>query len=167
MPVLRAAELSRNLARLSQLGGVFRPSIRVRPLTGEAKFNIRLVDVGRCGATSPLHAGPQNARTRGIITVGTSVHDDEAMLLAHVEGLERYSTCVFHDHQFVVASANELGADAIALDSLPQCSATELAHPKCRTVAPQKNVAIRWVRGWSIFDARVVHIPAALVYLNV
>jgi ribosomal protein S12 methylthiotransferase accessory factor len=162
------ADLQRDLARLAQpIGGVFRPSIRVRPLTGEPKFFIRLADVGKCGSMPSRPATARVERPRPVISVGTSVGEDDAMFLAHAEGLERYATCAVHDGQFVVASANELGSQALDLESIPRCSAEELRHPKCRLVTPRKDVEMRWVRGWSMFESRMVHVPAALVYLHV
>jgi len=161
--------LRRALAQLAQpMGGVFRPSVQVEPRSGEAKFSIRMVDVGKPskGGGSLVRTSGQH-RPRGITGVGTSLADDEALFLAHAEALERYATCVFHDEQFILATATELGREAMDLDTLPKCSTAELRHPNCRLVAPLKTVALKWVPAWSMLESRVVHVPASLVYLNV
>jgi ribosomal protein S12 methylthiotransferase accessory factor len=85
---------------------------------------------------------------------------------AAAEALERYSSCFYDDRQFLWASANELGSDALDLDTIPHCSAAELSHPRCPLHLPDKDAPIRWVRGLSLLDGRLVWIPAVMVFLH-
>jgi ribosomal protein S12 methylthiotransferase accessory factor len=92
--------------------------------------------------------------------------DERALFLALVEGLERYSTCVHKEEQFIWAAADELGRDALDLDTLPKCSKTELLNPRCPLRQPTKTEPIRWVRGLSLREGRIVYIPAVMAYLT-
>jgi ribosomal protein S12 methylthiotransferase accessory factor len=96
---------------------------------------------------------------------GVGLDDKEAQLRARGEALERYCSSVFKKEQFVVATAEELGHAAVDLDTIPRCSALELANPLCPLIAPDKKKPIRWVRGISLLDGRLVYLPVVLVYL--
>jgi ribosomal protein S12 methylthiotransferase accessory factor len=89
-----------------------------------------------------------------------------AARLAVVEAAERYASSFYDDRQFVRASARELGADALDLDTIPRCSAAELADPRCPVTLPDDTAVIRWVRGVSLITRRCVHVPAVLAYMN-
>jgi len=87
-------------------------------------------------------------------------------MLALAEALERYSACVLRPGQLTLASAEQLGDQALDLDTIPRCSDTELADPSCPLTAPSKKAVIRWVRALSLLDGRVVFVPAVMVYLS-
>jgi ribosomal protein S12 methylthiotransferase accessory factor len=94
--------------------------------------------------------------------------DESAALIPSLaEGLERYSTAVYHNEQFLWATAEELGADALDLDTVPRCSALELQHPKCPLIRPDKTQRIRWVKAISLLGARPVYVPAIMVYSHI
>ena len=95
---------------------------------------------------------------------GSAVDDDDALIPAIAEGLERYSIGLVRSSQFTVASAEDLGDMALDLDSIPTCSDKELTNPKCPLVRADKNVPIRWVRGVSLSDFREIYIPAVMVF---
>jgi ribosomal protein S12 methylthiotransferase accessory factor len=88
----------------------------------------------------------------------------ERNVRAHSEALERYCTSMFSEGQFVIATAAELGSEALDLDSIPKCSRTELAHPKCPLIIADKTQPIRWVRGISLLDGRPIYLPAVMVF---
>jgi ribosomal protein S12 methylthiotransferase accessory factor len=95
---------------------------------------------------------------------GSGLTAEDAMVPALVEGLERYSTGVCRDEQFIFASAAELGAKSLNLDEVPRCSDRELAHPKCPLILPDKQKPIRYVQGLSLLDGRPVYVPAVMAY---
>jgi ribosomal protein S12 methylthiotransferase accessory factor len=97
---------------------------------------------------------------------GSGFNDEEAKFLALMEGLERYSACIFEKDQLVWATGNELAESAIDLERIPRCSAVELSHAKCPLRAPDKSKPIRWVRALSLFDGALVYVPAVMVYLD-
>ncbi len=98
---------------------------------------------------------------------GSGITRSESTLRALAETLERYSSCIYDDRQFLWATAADLGGEALDLDTLPRCSDTEYAHPRCPVVPPDKHAPIRWVRGINLHDGRVAWIPAVLCYLNI
>src|SRR5699024_6187160 len=93
--------------------------------------------------------------------------DESAELKSMAETLERYCSCTYKDNQFIYATANELGEDALDLDSIPMVSEKELQHPHCLIKRPDKSKRIRWVKGMSLTRKRPVYIPAVMVYLYI
>lgn len=130
----------------------------------------KLISEGRDGIVDiPSELAPgrfSQSRVGPIDGAGGGLDRQEACLRAMAEALERYSSSVYEERQFIWATANELGAEAIDLDTLPRCSEQEYAHPRCPIVPPDKEAPLRWVRGVSLMDGRVVWVPAVLVYLN-
>ena len=137
-------------------------------LPGEPNFPIHsssLGDVNQVLNLSPhwlkgkLNVGALNG-------AGGDVDADLSRIKAIAEGLERYSSCVYDERQFIWATAEELGDEALDLDTLPRCSTAELSHPRCPVLAAHKRAPLRWVRGISLTSSRPVWIPAILVYLH-
>lgn len=98
---------------------------------------------------------------------GTGVDPEHARIVACAEALERYANCLYDDAQLRWASANEIGAEALDLDTLPRCSATELADPHCPVVLPDKDGQMRWIRGVDLRTRKSSWIPAVLVYMHI
>ncbi|WP_077706053.1 YcaO-like family protein [Virgibacillus dokdonensis] len=96
---------------------------------------------------------------------GGDVDREEARLKAYAEALERYCNAVYTEDQFIFATANELGEEALNLDTVPICSEQELASPYCPVRKPDKNEKIRWVKGMSLTQERPIWIPAIMAYL--
>lgn len=96
---------------------------------------------------------------------GADLDPSLAWVKALVEAAERYATMVFDAKDFVEASANELGNDALDLRRLPRCSQRELADPRCPMRLPNPEGRIRWVRGLSLFTHREVLVPAVMAHL--
>ncbi|MGE3508715.1 MAG: YcaO-like family protein [Vicinamibacterales bacterium] len=135
---------------------------------GEPAFSIATARMGDIWQTM---AGPRDGDASGgplmsLDGAGGGLTPDVARIRAIGESLERYCSCVYDDKQFICATANELGADALALDGIPRCSEQELAHPRCPLVRPDKDAPIRWVRGVSLLDGRCLWVPAVMVYLQ-
>jgi ribosomal protein S12 methylthiotransferase accessory factor len=98
---------------------------------------------------------------------GVGLSAEEALVPALAEGLERYSSGLCRDEQFVYASADELGRDALDFDGIPRCSKRELSHLRCPLTLPDKGKPIRWLRGLSLMDGRMTYIPAIMVYSHI
>jgi ribosomal protein S12 methylthiotransferase accessory factor len=99
---------------------------------------------------------------------GSDDDPDQAIVRSVAEAAERYANCVFSPESVITASANELGVDALDLDTLPKCSARELADPKCPVKNPVKDQPIRWIKGVSLTrHGAPVHIPLMLTHLYV
>ncbi len=147
---------------LQPRGGLFASVLRAKPRPGDLDLVTRIVQMGDL---AQLGAGD----TKGSYTPtgsGTALREDDAMLIALAEALERYCACTSSEDQFIRASASELGASALDLDSIPRCSASEYAHTLCPLVPPDKKKPIRWVRGLSLLDGTMKYVPAVMVYLR-
>jgi ribosomal protein S12 methylthiotransferase accessory factor len=148
---------------LQPLGsGLFTAAVTHEAGAGDAFLVTRVTSMGSLGVIWPEVAKRGNASS--IHGTGTGLDEQDALIPALAEGLERYSTAAFRHEQFIWATAQELGREAIDLETIPRCSATELAHLKCPLVTPNKSKPIRWVRGFSLLDGRLVWLPVVMVY---
>jgi ribosomal protein S12 methylthiotransferase accessory factor len=148
-------------------GGLFTTIVRARSGTGVPDFATRIVelgDLGRLGANGWTRPVAGNL-ARSVTGAGTGLCDEDATLLALAEALERYCTCIYRKEQFIWASGNELGKEALDLNSLPKCSNAEISNPKCPLSVADQNSPIRWVRGLSLLDGRLVYLPVVMIYL--
>jgi ribosomal protein S12 methylthiotransferase accessory factor len=147
------------------LGGLFDGRTRARPGSDEPRLITHLVRVGDLAQLfrrqSAFHSGRE--RLVNVTGVGLGLTDEEAELPAVCEALERYCCVAFVADDFTIASAEELGSEALDLDRIPRCSDKELAHPKCPLIAPNKSLPIRWVTGLSLHSGKKTYIPAVMV----
>lgn len=159
-----------NLEKLVQpLGGLINRVDSLPIYPGEPDFPIRLASLGDISEALLLvkQATPGRSISGDMNGAGGSVDPEESRIKAIAEGVERYSSCVYHEDQFIWATAAELGEDAIDLQKIPLCSEQELAHPKCPVVKPRMDAPIRWVKGLSLHSGREVWVPAVMTYLHI
>ncbi len=147
------------------LGGLFGGHTRVRPGSDEPRLITSLVRVGDLAQLFRQQTTLPSSRERpvNITGVGIGFTDEEAELPAACEALERYCGVAFVADDFTVASAEELGSEALDLDRIPRCSEKELSHPKCPLIAPSKTLPIRWLTGLSLHSGKKTYIPAVMV----
>jgi ribosomal protein S12 methylthiotransferase accessory factor len=129
----------------------------------EPRISIQSAHVGNPGQ---LTRHIDDVRKTTATGTGSGLNTEDCVLPCLAEVLERYCTRTVRTGQFILATANELGSEALDLDTIPRCSETELAHPKCQLNHPDKSARIRWVRGLSLFDGRPVYLPVVMVYLT-
>ncbi len=144
----------------------------VTPLSiqpGEPRFPIACAAVGDIGQALPSVAHSLEGRSAAgsLDGAGGSIDYEESRIRAIGEALERYSSCAYDEKQLLWASAEELGEEALDLETLPRCSQRELAHARCPLRAVDRQAPLRWVRGISLQDGRLVWIPAVMVYLHI
>lgn len=151
------------------LGGFFGSRTRVRPGSDEPRLMTHLVGLGDLAQLfrqqTAVHSGRE--RSVNVTGVGLGLTDEEAELPAVCEALERYCGVAFVADDFTVASAEELGSEALDLDCIPRCSNKELSHPKCPLIAPSKSLPIRWVTGFSLLSGKKTYLPAVMVGMNI
>jgi ribosomal protein S12 methylthiotransferase accessory factor len=154
---------------VSPLGGLVGQVGRLPAQPGEPAIPVSLATLGDLSQVLPqVRRATGGASTRHELDgAGGALDPARAELVSVAEALERYASCVYDPAQFIRASADDLGDDALDLDSVPRCSATELAHPRCPVVAPDRTAPIRWVRGVSLTRRRTVWVPAMLTYLHI
>ncbi|MEV4804004.1 YcaO-like family protein [Nonomuraea sp. NPDC049421] len=155
-------------AMVSPLGGLVGSTSRLlTPETG-ASLPVHAAALGDTTQVLPAVADAMRGRpTNGTIDgAAASLDEREARWLAVAEALERYSSSVYSEDQFVWATAAELGDEALDLDTVPSISDAEAAHPACPLVKPDKLAPMRWVRGLSLMTSRPAWIPVPYVYLH-
>lgn len=132
-------------------------------------FEIAGTGLGNVTMTFPhIRSDKGDMRDELIGGAGGDVDADLAWVRAVAEAAERYSSMVFSEEEFVVASANELGKGALDLNTIPRCSDRELADPVMRSLRlADASLPIRWVRGLSLVTREETLIPAILTYMYV
>ena len=114
--------------------------------------HISLAD-GRDGFNEPLGGA------------GADADVEVAWLRAVMEGAERYAMMAHSPDDFIVATANNLGSDAIDLDLIARCSEQEYRDPACPYVPPDKASRVRWARGYSLTARQERFVPAVMSHL--
>jgi ribosomal protein S12 methylthiotransferase accessory factor len=148
-------------------GGMFRDVSTFRSEGDEPRLNVRVADLGdlRPLWRESSFMRPSLESPTGLNGGGAGLSDSEGVTPALAEGLERYCTTVFAAEQFITATGQELGKDALDLDTIPRCSERELADPMCPLSFPTKRERIRWVKAVCLHSGKVYWVPAVLVYL--
>ncbi|MGO4213468.1 YcaO-like family protein [Terriglobus sp. YAF25] len=99
--------------------------------------------------------------------IGSGIDRTSATVPALGEALERLCLSVFHEDQFVLGSANDLGEEEVfAYRDLPACSQEEYADPSSPVRPFDPDAQMRWVKGLDLHTGRSVLIPAIMVYLH-
>lgn len=165
----------------SVLQGRYRFAGLVRPLVGlipdvsflpgqmgAPPFAIATTALGNLTMAFPYIASWDGSDIRGEIIggAGGDVNPELAWVRAVVEGTERYASMVHTPEDFIVASARELGDDALDLGGLPRCSDAEYADPRCPLRPADTEVPIRWVPGYSLVGDGERLVPAILTHLH-
>ncbi len=96
---------------------------------------------------------------------GADEQPDLARVRALAEGLERYATCVLAENEYLVASQEDLGGQALDLTKLPRCAPDEYAHPRAFMAPADPKEPIRWVLGRSLITGRELYVPAIMTHL--
>jgi ribosomal protein S12 methylthiotransferase accessory factor len=90
----------------------------------------------------------------------------EAAAAAVGEALERYSATYVPREELVVASARDLGEDAVAPERFALFSQRQYAADAFPCVPFTAETPVPWVRGWAVADDRPAWLPAELVFLG-
>lgn len=101
-----------------------------------------------------IHPGNGSGRTAG-----------EAFAAAVAEAVERYSACYTAGSGAVVASARELGADAVAPERFALHSELQHAVPGFPYGRFTSDTRVAWVRASALPSGDPAYLPAQLVYL--
>lgn len=134
------------------------------PSPGEPKYSTYGANLGDLNQIKAL-SNHNNGNKMEISGAGGDLNPNIGKLKAGAETLERYCNAFYNENQFIWATANELGNDAMDLDKVPLFSEKEVNNQMGPFVKPDKNQKIRWVRGVSLTNDQIVWIPAVMVYL--
>lgn len=161
-----------NLAALERLidpvGGLIASIDTLRAAdVGGPDFDIRMCLVGSPGILHPALAKFRSIHQEDDPLGGAGADEDErwAKIRAIAEAAERYALVVLDNAECVVDSAQGLGSAALDLDTVPRCSARELADPRCPLIAPQKDAPQRWVPGFDMVSGKSCMVPAIMTHL--
>jgi ribosomal protein S12 methylthiotransferase accessory factor len=97
---------------------------------------------------------------------GAGLTRAEAALAAVGEALERYSATFVPRHELVIASADELGDEAVAPERFALFSEAQYATAGFPFEPFTRETRVLWVRGHSLADGRGAWLPAELVFLG-
>jgi ribosomal protein S12 methylthiotransferase accessory factor len=156
------------VARLLQPGGgLLAGVVRLAGAPTSPDFEIAVTNLDNVTEVFPhvTTAAGEDVAREPLGGAAADVDPEWAWLRAVMEGVERYACMAFKAEEFVLATALDLGAQAIDLDTLPRCSARELADPRCGYVLPDKRAPIRWTRGYSLRDRCERWVPAVMSHL--
>jgi ribosomal protein S12 methylthiotransferase accessory factor len=90
----------------------------------------------------------------------------EAASSAVGEALERYSATYVPNERLIVATASELGDEAVAPERFALFSERQYASAGFPFERFTRDTRVSWVRGWSVADDRPAWLPAELVFLG-
>jgi ribosomal protein S12 methylthiotransferase accessory factor len=148
------------------MGGLFGTVLRSKADVAEPAIVTRVALLDNIEAVRDVsEVEGRILRYEGLSGCGTGLRDQDALFLAVAEGLERYCACIYENDNFIRATAQELGSEALDLDQIPRCSSAEVSQAKCPITLPDKIGPIRWVRGISLTTGQMTYIPAVMTYL--
>jgi ribosomal protein S12 methylthiotransferase accessory factor len=160
----RATTTARLQDLVSPLGGLISHVMQLPVEPSSPPLAVFSADLGDVSTVLPYLCGPECLGS--LDGTGTAVDAERAGIVAVAEALERYANCVYDERQFRWATADELGAEALDLDSLPRCSPTELADPHCAIAPPDRSARMRWMRGLDMRTGKPCWVPAVLVFMH-
>lgn len=145
---------------MSPLGGLVRAVDPIDRAEEDCRERVYVAQGGNGPRQSPWSA-PKVTGT------GHSFDERVARQRAIAEALERHASGVMTEEQLVVATAEELGSEALDLTLVPRCSPGELSHPGSPMSEPTRSAPMRWVRGVELTAGREVYVPAVMAFLNI
>jgi ribosomal protein S12 methylthiotransferase accessory factor len=150
------------LSLLQPYHGLFSRSQILRGASDEPNIVTRVVYPNRLNPNA--HS---NLVAPGLLSgAGTAVTEEDTLVPAVGEALERYCATVFSEDQFIWKTAQELGDLAVDLDTFPICSERELISDACPLRRPEKNKKIRWVRGVCLDDGSIKYLPLLSIFIT-
>lgn len=157
------ASLNGLVGRTGVVGG----TLKLPGADGDGRMSIYAASTGNLAAVlDGVRVSTRGASTWGTIDgAGGAFDSEDARLLSIAEGVERYSSCVYDEEQFVWATARELGAEAVDLTQFPSVSEAETKRTPA-WVAPNVDAPMRWVRSVCMMTGAIRWIPAIAVYLH-
>ena len=156
------------VARLLQpVGGILSGLVRLGGEIGVPDFNTAYTSLNNVSKLFPYvsRADGTDASHETMGGAGADLSSEKAWIRAVMEGAERYATMAYSQDEFVTASADELGNQALDMDLIPRCSDREYSNPRCPLVRPDKTKKIRWVKGFSLTDRQELFVPAVMTHL--
>lgn len=152
---------------LAPKGGLLAGLIRLGGELSVPDFDIAVTSLNNITKIFPHVTQPDgtDALNAALGGAGADISPDWAWLRAVMEGAERYATMAYKQEEFKIATANELGSEAIDLDTVPRCSEKEYSDPSCPLRPASKSEKIRWVKGLCMHTLTPRWVPAVMTHL--
>ncbi|WP_338844658.1 YcaO-like family protein [Massilia sp. W12] len=135
---------------------------------GQPELEVAISRVGDVSALFPgLRSGDGRtyANSGGMNGACADENPELAIVKSIAEAAERYAMTVIGNDEVVVATANELGAEALDWRLFPRCLDHEYANfPAIVPFDPDKRM--RWVKGISLVSGRRLHVPVAMTHIS-
>ena len=139
---------------------------RVNLSLGDADEPRLVAAMAAVGSSSGLRGALSGAgQTRhSVHGSGIGITQDEAIVPALAEAVERHAASTFYEEQFIWFAADAADCRVLDLDTIPRCSEREMENPHCSLSLPAKDKPIRWVQGICLHSGELVAVPAVMVY---
>jgi ribosomal protein S12 methylthiotransferase accessory factor len=151
-------------------GGVVQSVVRLKAVELQApRFETAVSALGNLTMAFPRIAGSYGDDMRSLLIGGAGADETNEMAVVRsvAEAAERYACCVLDERELITATFNELGDDGLDFGTLPVCSETEYADPRCPIVRPDPDQPIRWLQGYSITAGKRRYVPLVMTHLYV
>ncbi|MEI8105643.1 MAG: YcaO-like family protein [Actinomycetes bacterium] len=145
---------------VSRYTGIVRTLEEPLPTPGEPPLFRATCEIGRADTL----LGAPLGHVTGIGGAGLTRADAAAASVG--EALERYSATYIDRQRLTVATADELGADAVAPSRFGLFSDRQYAQEAFPFRPFTADTRVAWTDGWEITSGRRVLLPAELVYLG-
>jgi ribosomal protein S12 methylthiotransferase accessory factor len=117
---------------------------------------------------NPIHfrTGPDAAREHVTGSSGAGLGRSECLWAAIGEAIERYSGSIYFDDDLLIATADELGTDAVAVDDFVLYGEEQYEAPSFPFARFKPELSRRWARGVRLLTGEPVLVPAQMVWLG-
>ena len=166
-----AVNISSVRSLVSRRGGLISQCVPLEAYEGSQDWHVYASSLGDLGHVVPsigrAAAGGANVQIGG---AGTSQDRKLAADIAAVEGLERYSSCVWDDLPVHWASERQMREDGerhLDIMTLPSISEAELEGQSTTLARPHLDRPLRWIRGVDMHTWKPAWVPLICSYLFV
>jgi ribosomal protein S12 methylthiotransferase accessory factor len=147
-------------------GVVGSPSKSTPLNVSDRAFSIYTSKLGNLTALDPniVQWTGRNLEYATVAGAGSDIDKEYAKFKAVAEALERYSSCIINEDEYIVASAVELGNKAADWRKFPAPSDAELSRAR-HTQKFDPNASIRWIETHNIAKGENKYLPLAFTHL--
>lgn len=166
-----AADIASVRSLVSRRGGLISQCVPLEAFEGSEDWHVYASSLGALEHVVPSVAraasGGANVQIGG---AGTSQDRKLAADIAAVEGLERYSSCVWDDLPVYWATERQMRQEKenhLDIMTLPRVGEAELARGTTILTRPHLDYPLRWIRGVDLHTREPAWVPLICTYLFV
>lgn len=142
------------------------PRVTPSPEINQPQLDVATSQVGDISALVPeLRSWDGKAYSEsGMLGACADEDSNVAAMKSIAEAAERYAMTMIRNDEYRLATANELGEEALDWRLFPRCTEAEYAN-YTGLVPFDPNRKIRWIRGISLIDGRPLWVPVSLTHI--